>query len=167
MKHLIFNKELDELSIQEILDWSYDIKQGEGTLFFTSCGGVSYASEILCPIFNEKRIKVVALFEVSSSAFEFFLKCDYIELGNSFSYGMYHKPTTKVDLSRLKHKDKNNSSHILFDSYDSICELGTAFFKGLNPTDEELSSYENNEDVLFSRDRMSVFIENSRSDEIR
>lgn len=148
----VLEGEINKETTIEVVTWMDS--NPKGMLYIDSNGGYCQYSELIkAGLERNPKIKIQAIGEVCSAAFDIFVTCNNRKsLGNYFRYGMIHKPDNRVSIIDTQSKHKN-PSNIIKNDHKRIVDLDRKYYKRIL-TKKEYKEYMKGEDVYLNRKRM-------------
>lgn len=159
-KILYLSGTMDEEMIEKLIQASNSNEGGVLTIYLTSTGGISYISDMLTDIVNSQPsiFALVAAGEISSAAFNFFMKARCHREVLPGTYGMFHLTRIKVDVADggmgYYEEDKFHLKEFSRPKKDALewCES-----IGMNA--EEIENVANTNEQYFGRERLEYFLQ--------
>ncbi len=167
MRTLLFCNEINQKTISDFIDLMEEkIEKGEQhfVIYFESIGGEAIYGELLINYINEVdsrnkySVKVYAIWDITSSAFNIFFKlnCERDIIFGTF--GIIHYATRDVDAVRIK--NKNSSDSFFLENLEEIQKNDLIFYKTLGISEDELSRLKKGEDVYLNYNRLRELLNN-------
>lgn len=160
---LHINGKVNDEMLDKFID-AYNQNADEYIIYFNSTGGFYEKGKCIIDLINKNasKTKLIAYFNISSSAFEIFFraKCER-EILNC-AIGMYHLGTLEFDYNvngkLAYHCGVAQRKDMIENTYPETI----AFCKQLGFTQSELRKFNKGEDVYFLSSRLQEFLNNTK-----
>ena len=175
MKTIIFNKEMTQETIADLIDeietiadneefFTLDngLKVFERTIYFSSGGGEVCSSSILINFINNNQrfvFKLIGYWGISSAGFDLFMKCKCERYLIDDAFSIIHLADRYSSARELR--KSNSIDKFLLGEMEKKHESNLDWFKQIGITEEQIKEVVKGEDVAIGNEQLQQILQNT------